>query len=249
MSDLASAPAHLIENGYLYRHTGTGNAWGWTFVKKVASIKENGVANVTVARADLGSPTAITAVTQTDPPKNTSDPLVFALSAVVPSPTTTTTAAATTSTTKIPATTTTKAATTTTRAATTTTRAATTTSKVATTTTVATSTTTTSLVAGSAVTTVQVQSTGNGTQSDVPVSFGQVFAVGDVPAGDSVTGKLADGSALPLQVDAKARHPDGSLRHAVISAVLPQLAAGQTQTLGLAKTAALRHRRQLRPPR
>jgi hypothetical protein len=37
-------------------------------------------------------------------------------------------------------------------------------------------------------------------------------------------------------VDVKARHADGSLRHAIVSAVLPNLAAGQTQTIRLAKT-------------
>ena len=57
----------------------------------------------------------------------------------------------------------------------------------------------------------------------IPVTLGQVFAPGDVgpddhlyvhPAGDPDT-------AFPTQVDARAWHPDGSLRHAVLTAEVP----------------------------
>jgi hypothetical protein len=99
-------------------------------------------------------------------------------------------------------------------------------------------TTTTSLPIGATVTTLQVESTGAGTQNNVPVTFGQVFVQGEIGANQSVTGTLGDGTPLGLQIDAKARHADGSLRHAVISAVLPQLVAGQAQTIKLVKTAA-----------
>jgi lysophospholipase L1-like esterase len=60
---------YLLENGNLYRYTGTGGAnWGWTAVKQVGYSSANGVANVTIARADLGSPANIDLITQTDPP-------------------------------------------------------------------------------------------------------------------------------------------------------------------------------------
>ncbi|RJG01276.1 chondroitinase-B domain-containing protein [Noviherbaspirillum sedimenti] len=141
--------SHMVENGNLYRYSGRNGAWGWAFVKKVSSTTSNGVAKVTVARADIGSPSAIDSVTQTDAPLNTSAKQTqsFVNAPAVPvtsttsAPTTSTTKAATT-TTKAP-TTTTQAATTTTRAPTTTTQAATTTTKAPTTTTVATTTTTT----------------------------------------------------------------------------------------------------------
>lgn len=55
----------------------------------------------------------------------------------------------------------------------------------------------------------------------MPVTFGQVFAPGELKATDGLTGKLADGGTVPLQVDVKARHADGSVRHAIISAMLP----------------------------
>lgn len=84
------------------------------------------------------------------------------------------------------------------------------------------------------VTDVNIQSTSATAQTNVPVTFGQVFAPGHVLPAQTVTGRLADGSTLPLDVDIKARHPDGSARHAIISAALPSLPAGATVALGLA---------------
>ena len=110
-----------------------------------------------------------------------------------------------------------------------------TTAPIATTTT---TTTTTSLPIGATATTLQVDSTGTGTQNNVPLTFGQVFVKGEIGANESITGALGDGTPLALQVDAKAYHADGSLRHAVISTVLPQLTAGQTQAIQLVKTTA-----------
>jgi hypothetical protein len=76
-------------------------------------------------------------------------------------------------------------------------------------------------------------------QDKVPVTFGQVFAPGDLQPNDGLTGKLADGSTIPLQVDVKARHADGSVRHAVISALLPHVAAAQPLPMALVKSARL----------
>lgn len=93
------------------------------------------------------------------------------------------------------------------------------------------------ITAGSVITDIRVQNTGNA-QTNVPLTFGQIFAAGDLSVSDGLAAKLADGTVLPLQIDVKATHADGSVRHAVISGVLPSLAAGQTQTLKLAKSAA-----------
>ncbi|MFP5392747.1 MAG: hypothetical protein ACLGI6_14565 [Gammaproteobacteria bacterium] len=71
----------------------------------------------------------------------------------------------------------------------------------------------------------------------VPVTVGQVFAPGDLRAGDLLRARLADGAELPLQVDVKARHADGSVRHAVLSTLLPAQAAGKTSTIELTKAA------------
>jgi hypothetical protein len=86
------------------------------------------------------------------------------------------------------------------------------------------------------ITGVVIESSAREDQSDVPLTFGQVFAPGDLPRGAGLAGKLADGSLLPLQLDVKASHPDGSVRHAVISLVLPRLGAGKDLGLALVKS-------------
>ncbi|HEY9511221.1 MAG TPA: hypothetical protein VIQ48_01475, partial [Rhodanobacter sp.] len=60
------------------------------------------------------------------------------------------------------------------------------------------------------------------TQSDVPVTFGQVFKNGDVPRGATVAATV-NGQPVSLQVDPKAINPDGSLRHAVLTVMVPSL--------------------------
>ena len=58
---------------------------------------------------------------------------------------------------------------------------------------------------------------------DVPVTFGAVFADGDVPAGAAIIAVDSDGKRIPLQADVKAHNPDGSLRHAVLTLDVPRL--------------------------
>lgn len=84
------------------------------------------------------------------------------------------------------------------------------------------------------VTDIAFQSTSSSAQANLPVTFGHIFAVGHVSSAQTLTGRLADGSTVPLQVEVKARHADGSARHAIISTKLPALAA--SQVLGLALT-------------
>ncbi len=88
---------------------------------------------------------------------------------------------------------------------------------------------------GAKITDIQLQNTG-AAQTDVPFTFGQVVAEGAMRPSDGLVAKLADGSTVGLQADVKATHADGSVRHVVISGVLPALAAGQSQTLELFKT-------------
>lgn len=68
-------------------------------------------------------------------------------------------------------------------------------------------------------------------EHDVPVTFGSIFAPGDVPAGSSVSAVDREGRTIPLQVDVKARHKDGSLRHAVLTLDVPHLATGHTMAV------------------
>jgi len=103
------------------------------------------------------------------------------------------------------------------------------------TTTVPPTTTAPASVIGAAITSVGIQNTGSAAQTNVPFTFGQVFAVGHLQAGEQLTGRLEDGTTVPLQIDVKAKHADGSVRHAVISAVLPSLAVNATRTMNLIK--------------
>jgi hypothetical protein len=84
------------------------------------------------------------------------------------------------------------------------------------------------------VTDIRLENTGT-TQSNMPFTFGQVFVPGQVQATDSLSGRLDDGTAVLLQMDVKATHPDGSVRHAVISGVLPTLAVNAERKLELLK--------------
>jgi hypothetical protein len=89
-----------------------------------------------------------------------------------------------------------------------------------------------------ALATLSIESSGTRDQANVPVTFGQVFGVGEFKAGQQLRAKLADGSTLPLQTDIKAHHPDGSVRHAVVSLVLERLARPRPVVIGLVTGAA-----------
>jgi hypothetical protein len=84
---------------------------------------------------------------------------------------------------------------------------------------------------------VAIDSTANEAQRDVPVTFGQLFAPGEVKPGERLVGKLAGGATVPLQLDVKTHYADGSARHAVVSALLPSLGAHKSVLLALAKDA------------
>ena len=81
---------------------------------------------------------------------------------------------------------------------------------------------------------MDIVSLGAVNQSNAPVTFGHAFKAGDVPATRGLAAKLSDGTDIPLQLDSKATHPDGSLRHAIVTLNLPVLAGGATQSVRLA---------------
>ncbi|HEX9171784.1 MAG TPA: hypothetical protein VF861_03905 [Telluria sp.] len=95
----------------------------------------------------------------------------------------------------------------------------------------------TTSLSSTAVTDVRIENTNAQVAlSNQPLTFGQVFAPGHVLPANSLVGKLEDGTVVPLQADVKALHPDGSVRHAIISAVLPNLAAGQVRKVSIEKS-------------
>ena len=67
----------------------------------------------------------------------------------------------------------------------------------------------------------RVTISGNG--RDVPVTFAMVFAPGAVPSGTTLAATDKAGHPLALQVDAKAKNRDGSMRHAVLTVTVPSL--------------------------
>lgn len=64
------------------------------------------------------------------------------------------------------------------------------------------------------------------------MTVGQVFAPGEVPAGQFLAGKIG-GVDVPLQLDKKATHADGSLRHGIITFKAPALPANGGKNLKL----------------
>ncbi|CAN5858992.1 hypothetical protein BH11PSE12_BH11PSE12_34140 [soil metagenome] len=86
---------YLVENDGLYKYTGTNGSWSWLYVKPVTFSKANGTANWTVARADIGAPTGINVIAETEAPKVASATVTQVLSSVTPTPTPTPTPAPT----------------------------------------------------------------------------------------------------------------------------------------------------------
>lgn len=69
-----------------------------------------------------------------------------------------------------------------------------------------------------------LQNNGDSLQKSAVVSFGQVFAEGDIKPGGGLVA-LINGIAYPVQMDVKATHDDGSVRHAILSLKAPEIAA------------------------
>jgi len=61
-----------------------------------------------------------------------------------------------------------------------------------------------------------------------PLQFARPFVAGEIAQFPQLT---LNGQPLPTQADVKQRHPDGSVRHAIISAVLPTIAGGASLKL------------------
>ncbi len=74
-----------------------------------------------------------------------------------------------------------------------------------------------------AITCVEVSSAS--AQSSVPVTFGQPFRAGDWRTTQGLVARDASGNTVPLQTDEVSTHVDGSVRFAVLSAQVPNLAA------------------------
>lgn len=96
-------------------------------------------------------------------------------------------------------------------------------------------TTPNTIVAGPVVTDFEIQSQG-AAQTNVPFTFGQIVVAGQMATTEGLAARLSNGKLLRLQTDIKATHADGSVRHVVVSGVLPTLAAGQIEKIELVKS-------------
>jgi len=92
---------------------------------------------------------------------------------------------------------------------------------------------------GAQIAPLTVENTAAVPVANLPLTMGHVFAVGHLPsAGANVSLHLADGTAIPAQLSVKATHRDGSVRHAIISAIVPAIPANGSLPLSLRRASA-----------
>lgn len=86
---------------------------------------------------------------------------------------------------------------------------------------------------------VVLENTSASAQTNVPFTFGQVFKAGDLPAGSALALSGPGGVTLPCQLNVHNTHADGSVRHASVSVVVPNMAAsaGVTYSMAIAQAA------------
>lgn len=90
---------------------------------------------------------------------------------------------------------------------------------------------------GATITTLTIENTATSAAGIAPATFGQVFAVGDLPASGAAV-QLVGPTTLPAQMDVKATHADGSVRHAIISALVPSIAGSGSASYNIVRAVA-----------
>jgi hypothetical protein len=69
--------------------------------------------------------------------------------------------------------------------------------------------------------------------SNIPITFGHVFKKGDINPEHRLKVTLDNGSQIPVQLDKKAYYNDGSLRHGIISMIIPSVPVNAGKTISL----------------
>ena len=82
---------------------------------------------------------------------------------------------------------------------------------------------------------VRFSNTGTDPAGNGPVTLGQVFQEGDIPAGEYLMAEI-NGQPVQIQMDVKATHPDGSVRHAVLTIDSPEIQPGDSVDIMLSHT-------------
>lgn len=89
------------------------------------------------------------------------------------------------------------------------------------------------------ITTITLENTSANQQANAPITFGQVFAKGHLPtSGAALELNAPNDVVIPCQVDIKSTHNDGSVKHCLVSAIIPLLPASAQIIYGLGKAAA-----------
>lgn len=84
---------------------------------------------------------------------------------------------------------------------------------------------------------IKITNSNGVTAANHPFTFGHPFKKGALRPQDKLIGKVSGQADIPLQWDVKATHPDGSVRHAIVSGVIPSLVAGATVSVDLVRSA------------
>lgn len=102
---------------------------------------------------------------------------------------------------------------------------------------------------GSQIAPLTIQNLSTSTATNQPFKIGHVFARGHLPAnGAAISLHMPDGTAIPSQLNVKALHSDGSVRHAMVAGIVPAIAAGGAVTLSMHRAASPQAGAAIAPP-
>jgi hypothetical protein len=80
---------------------------------------------------------------------------------------------------------------------------------------------------------VEIASNSSQSQSSVPLTFGQPFKAGDLLSTQGLIATDSSGASVPLQMDDVSSHRDGSVRFAVLSTKVSNLAGNEKRVINL----------------
>lgn len=94
------------------------------------------------------------------------------------------------------------------------------------------------IAVGGAIAPIKLENTSASGRTNVPFRFAQPFKKGDIAPGNFIVGKIAGQADVPLQFNVLATWQDGSVRHAMVSGVLPNIGANAVVTMNMVRSAS-----------